>query len=97
MTASAVSTYINQYGVCPGRQAVVFTNNDSAYRTALDLNVAGAKVVVVDSRVKGGGSLPTRPDQLVAILDGHVVCNVIGRGSVKVAGRAVERRRRCNR
>ena len=55
MTASAVSTYINRYGACPGRQAVVFTNNDSAYRTALDLNEAGAKVVVIDSRADGGG------------------------------------------
>lgn len=84
MTASAVSTYINQYGVCPGRRAVVFTNNDSAYRTALDLHEAGVTVVVVDSRAKGGGMLADAARSAgVAILDGHVVCNVIGRGSVK--------------
>ena len=34
MLASAVSTYVNRYGVAPGSRAVVFTNNDSAYRTA---------------------------------------------------------------
>src|SRR5699024_3158676 len=38
MIASAVSTYVNRYGVAPGRRAVVFTNNDSAYQTALDLH-----------------------------------------------------------
>ena len=35
MLASAVSAYVNRYGVQPGTRAVVFTNNDSAYRTAL--------------------------------------------------------------
>ena len=34
--ASAVRTYVNRYGVRPGNRAVVFTNNDSAYRAALD-------------------------------------------------------------
>lgn len=51
MLASAVTTYINRYGVLPGRRAVIFTNNDSAYQTALDLHQHGAQVVIVDSRV----------------------------------------------
>ncbi|MEL7187095.1 MAG: sarcosine oxidase subunit alpha family protein [Pseudomonadota bacterium] len=84
MTASAVSTYINRYGVCPGRQAVVFTNNDSAYRTALNLSQAGAKVVVIDSRADGGGSLADKARSAgIAILNGHVVCDVVGRSRVK--------------
>ena len=37
MLASALSGYIRRYGVCPGRRAVIFTNNDGAYVTALDL------------------------------------------------------------
>lgn len=37
MLAGAVSTYIHRFGVLPGRDAVVFTNNDRAYQTALDL------------------------------------------------------------
>ena len=45
MLASAVSSYINRYAVCPGKRAVVFTNNDAAYGTALDLHSAGASVV----------------------------------------------------
>ena len=41
MLASAVSTYLHRYGVLPGRDAVVFTNNDDGYQCALDLKVGG--------------------------------------------------------
>lgn len=50
MLCSAVSTYLHRYGVLPGRNAVVFTNNDSGYQTALDLHANGASVRVVDPR-----------------------------------------------
>ena len=56
MLASAVSTYVNRYAACPGRQAVVFGNNDVIYRTALDLNDAGIAVrAVIDSRAAASG------------------------------------------
>ncbi|WP_028223718.1 glycine cleavage T C-terminal barrel domain-containing protein, partial [Paraburkholderia oxyphila] len=57
MLASAVSTYIHRYGVLPGRNAVVFANNDAGYRCALDLKACGANVTVVDSRAQGKGAL----------------------------------------
>ena len=58
MLASAVSTYVNRYAVKPGERAVIFTNNDSAYQTALDLNAAGAQVVaVVDARSQSSSEL----------------------------------------
>ena len=90
MLASAVSTYINRYAVLPGRRAVVFTNNDSAYRTALDLAGAGAAVeAVVDSRPGGGGELADRAQSLgIPVLRGRVVCDVTGRkrvSGVKIA------------
>ena len=37
MLASAARIYVNRFGVAPGRSGVLFTNNDGAYRTALDL------------------------------------------------------------
>ncbi|MFA5520753.1 MAG: sarcosine oxidase subunit alpha family protein [Castellaniella sp.] len=58
MLASAVSAYIHRHAVLPGRRAVVFTNNDGAYQTALDLHQAGAEVTVVDPRVVSEGRLP---------------------------------------
>ena len=51
MLAGAVRSYLHRYAVCPGRRAIVFTDNDDAYRTAADLEAAGAEVVaVIDSR-----------------------------------------------
>ncbi|WP_326777809.1 sarcosine oxidase subunit alpha family protein [Streptomyces sp. NBC_01445] len=51
MLAASVRTYINRYGVTPGRRAVVGTTNDSAYDTVADLHAAGIDIAaVVDAR-----------------------------------------------
>ena len=47
MMAGAVRTYINEFGVLPGRRAILQTNNDNAYRTVIDLLDAGAQVAAV--------------------------------------------------
>ncbi len=60
MLSSAVRTYVNRFGVRPGKRCVVFTNNDSAYATAVDLQIAGADVTVVDVRSGPGGDLALR-------------------------------------
>jgi sarcosine oxidase subunit alpha len=90
MLASAVSTYVNRFAVRPGKRTVVFTNNDSAYETAIDLAEAGSTVVIVDSRAHGAGPLAERAVQKgVSILAGHVVTDVVGRRrvrGVRVAG-----------
>ena len=87
MLASAVSTYIHRYAVLPGRRAVVFTNNDSAYRAAIDLADAGAEVAaIVDSRPGGGGELGGRARDLgIPVLEGHVLTDVAGRRRVRGA------------
>ena len=55
MLASAVRHYLNRYGVAAGARTVVFTCNDSAYRTAIDLAQRGIAVAaVVDTRAGGG-------------------------------------------
>ena len=91
MLASAVSTWINRYAVLPGRRAVVFTNNDSAYRAALDLTEAGAEVAaIVDSRRGGAGELGRRALDLgIPVLQGHVVSDVAGRQ--RVSGASIAR------
>lgn len=51
MLAGAARTYVNRYAVLPGRRAVVFTTNDSAYAAAIDLHDAGVEIAaVVDTR-----------------------------------------------
>src|SRR5580658_765938 len=63
MMAGAARVYLSRFGVAPGRRAVIFTNNDSAYATAHALKEAGLEqVVVIDARVKGpeAGNLDVR-------------------------------------
>ena len=85
MLASAVSTYINRYAVAPGSRAVVFANNDSGYRAALDMAGAGMEVsAVIDARPKPGGDLPQQVRARgITVLDGQVVVDVSGRKRVK--------------
>ena len=83
MLASAVSTYIRRYAVKPGRRAVIFTNNDSAYATAGQLRRAGIELAaIVDSRAAVN---PAVTDQLPdsRILRGHVVVKANGRKRLK--------------
>ncbi|GAB2764361.1 sarcosine oxidase subunit alpha family protein [Salinifilum aidingensis] len=51
MLAGSARTYLHRYSTLPGRRAVVFTTNDSAYAAAVDLHDAGAEIAaVVDVR-----------------------------------------------
>jgi sarcosine oxidase subunit alpha len=52
MLAGAVRSYLNQYGVLPGKNIIIQTNNKSAYALAADATAAGAQVVVMDTRVE---------------------------------------------
>jgi len=44
LLAGAARTYLNRFGVLPGKRVVVATATDSAYRAALDLHAAGVAV-----------------------------------------------------
>ncbi|HEV2976264.1 MAG TPA: sarcosine oxidase subunit alpha family protein [Casimicrobiaceae bacterium] len=63
LLAGAAATYVKRYGVRPGARAVVFTNNDSAYASALALHQAGVAIgAIVDARPESQlvGTLPQR-------------------------------------
>ena len=83
MLASAIQAYVNRYAVLPGKSAVLFTNNDSAYSVASDIVGAGGHVqAIVDSR----DSVPQTAlaqVQGIELVCGSVVCNVAGRKRVK--------------
>jgi len=80
MLASAVRDYIRLWGVLPGSQAVVYANNDDAYRTAIALHEAGAKVAaVLDTRAEVTGALPATVRALqIPVREGHGIAKVIG-------------------
>ncbi|MFO1350935.1 MAG: sarcosine oxidase subunit alpha family protein [Gammaproteobacteria bacterium] len=87
MLASAVSTYLQRYAVKTGSRAVVFTNNDSAYRTALDLLAAGVAVAaVVDVRANPQGPLAREARAKgIDVLGAHAVVDVQGGKTVEGA------------
>ncbi len=52
MLASAVRTYLNRFGVAPGRNLTLFATNDDAHKTAVEMLEAGLRVAaVIDSRI----------------------------------------------
>ncbi|MGF6788671.1 sarcosine oxidase subunit alpha family protein [Paraburkholderia sp. 35.1] len=85
MLASAVSSYLHRYAVLPGRNAIVFTNNDDGYQCALDLKAAGAQVSVIDPRAgESKGTLPALARRHgIKVLNGTVV--TAAHGKLRVA------------
>ncbi|HYJ58945.1 MAG TPA: sarcosine oxidase subunit alpha family protein [Methyloceanibacter sp.] len=85
MLAGAVRVYVNRYGVAPGKRAVLFADNDDAFRTAVDLAEVGVAVAaLIDAR-----KLPSAAAQAAAeragarYLSGAVIKRVRGRQGVK--------------
>jgi sarcosine oxidase, subunit alpha len=84
MLAGAARTFLHRYGVLAGRDAVVFTTNDSAYEAALDLHRAGVRIAaVVDARPDGS---PGRREECeragIRVIPGSVVTGTDGRERV---------------
>ena len=80
MLSSAIKKYSDFYGVACGRKIVFFTNNDSAYESALSLNDKGIKVeAVVDIRKQSETNLEKRViDAGVKVYWEHTVVNTSG-------------------
>ncbi len=80
MLAGAVRSYVNRFGVTPGKQMAVFTNNDDGWQTAADLHAAGVELSgVIDCRdVDAPIDLPG-----VRHIRGQAIVNTIGRKGVK--------------
>ncbi len=73
MLASAIRTYVNRYGVTPGENVTLFTTNDDAHKTALELVDAGIKATVLDSRPN------VSPHGDYRVIDGAQVIGTQGR------------------
>ena len=87
MLASALSTYVNRYGVAPGRRLLLCTGNDHAYHAALDWLRAGREVVaVVDARPNPSGALVQAVKTAgVDVIGGHAVFQALGGARVRGA------------
>ncbi len=83
MMAGAVRTYINRFGVLPGKEILVFTNNDTGYYTAIDAKKAGARVYVADVRPDPQGALVLEAEALgVKVYRNTVITGTRGRKAV---------------
>ncbi|MCX5053623.1 MULTISPECIES: sarcosine oxidase subunit delta family protein [unclassified Streptomyces] len=79
MLAASARTYVNRHAVLPGRHAVVFTTNDSAYAAALDLHRAGVDVTaIVDTRAEPGEWAERAGAAGIEVLAGHAVTGTEG-------------------
>ncbi|NNE81883.1 MAG: sarcosine oxidase subunit alpha family protein [Silicimonas sp.] len=85
MLAGAVRDYVVNFGVAPGRNIVIVTNNDDAYRTALVLKKAGLAVpVVLDVRPEVKGPLAEAARKAgVRITPGRGIASVQGKSRVE--------------
>lgn len=91
MLAGAAAVYARRFAALAGGNAVVFTNNDSAYAVIPALHDAGGKVaMVVDSREGGAGASANALAEQhgVTVRRGAVVTAV--RGGRRVRGAAVD-------
>ncbi len=100
MLAAAARVYVNRFGVSPGQRGVVFTNNDDAYRTALDLTRAGVTIAgVVDVRPPHESPLVEEARQAgLKISFGHVITDVrTGMSGMAIDGVNIARLRSSGR
>ena len=83
MAASSARTYLNRYGVLPGKNIIISTNNDSAYIVSQELNKAGANVTLLDARATLPNHLTKKiTSQGIELISSAAVSEAIGSGMV---------------
>ena len=86
LLSSAAKEYMKVYGVLVGKKPLIFTNNDSAYETAIEFKKNGINPIVLDSRKELNSDLITEAKNLgIDIKFEHVVVNANGYRKVKSA------------
>ncbi len=83
--SSAIKKYSDYYGVTCGNENVFFTNNDSAYETAISLFNKGVKVnAIVDIREKAGTNIANQAEKLgIKIYNSFTIVDTSGYRRIK--------------
>ncbi|MGB3811691.1 MAG: sarcosine oxidase subunit alpha family protein [Shinella sp.] len=80
LTASAVSTYANRFGVAAGKSVAIFTNGSSGYRAAEVLAAKGVGIAaLIDCRTQAADAVP----EGVRIIRGGSIVDTKGRQRVR--------------
>ncbi len=80
MLSSAIKKYADFYGVACGKENILFTNNDTAYETAISLNNKGIKInAIVDIRDSNNSILTNEVKKIgIKIYNSYTVINTKG-------------------
>ena len=80
MLSSAVKKYADYYGVATGQKNIFFTNNDTAYESAISLQKKGIKVeAIIDIREQSNTGFTKEAEDLgIKIYRSHTVVNTEG-------------------
>ncbi len=84
--SAAAKEYIKVYGVLVGKKPLIFTNNDSAYETALEFKKQGIDPIILDTREEHSSELiDAATSQNIQIKFSHAVIAANGYRKVKSA------------
>ena len=84
--ASAAKEYMKLYGVLVGKKPLIFTNNDSAYETAIEFKKNGIDPLILDTREEHSSELVNEAkNQNIEIKFSYAVISAKGYKKVKYA------------
>ena len=86
MLSSGAKEYMKVYGVLVGKKPIIFTNNDSAYETAIEFKNNGADPLILDTRKEQNSELVNEAkNKGIEIKFSHAVIKANGYKKVKSA------------
>ena len=86
MLAASAREYLKVYGVLPGKNPIIFTNNDTAYETAIEFKAYGIDTIVLDTRKSSDAGVVQEAKNLgIEIKFNHGIANTAGYKKVKSA------------
>ena len=84
MLSSSAREYLKIYGVFAGKKPIIFTNNDSAYETAIEYKNNGIDVLIIDTRNNSDSGIVNETKKLgIKIKFAHAIANTSGYKKVK--------------
>ena len=86
MLATSAREYLKVYGVLPGKNPIIFTNNDTAYETAIEFKAYGIDTIILDTRKSSDAGVVQEAKNFgIEIKFNHGIANTAGYKKVKSA------------
>ncbi len=86
MLASSAREYLKVYGVLPGKKPIIFTNNDTAYETAIEFKSHGIDTIILDTRKSSDAGVVIEAKNIgIEVKFNHGIANTAGYRKVKSA------------